>query len=48
LVFDAGHEERWVIRSSPIQWRSVFFSFVCWIKRSCSGYSPGTVCGLLK
>ena len=33
---------------SPIIQRSVFFSFVCWMKRSCSGYTAGACCGLLK
>ena len=34
--------------SSPISQRSVFFSLVCWMNRSCSGYTLGACCGLLK
>src|SRR5207247_378594 len=39
---------RWVICSSPINQRSVFLSLVCWMNKSCSGYSPGAVWGLFK
>jgi 4-hydroxy-3-polyprenylbenzoate decarboxylase len=28
---------RWVISSSPLMWRSVFFIFISWMNRSCSG-----------
>src|SRR5678810_115422 len=34
--------------SSPITWRRLFLSFMSWMNRSCSGYRPGAVCGLLK
>ena len=33
---------RWVTGSSPLSWRSVFFSFMSWMKMSCSGLRPGT------
>jgi cytochrome P450 len=39
----------WVTGASPIHARSVFFSFVCWMKMSCSGPTPPLMgCGLLK